>query len=502
MRATMSETAGEQKANGVESLIDLDETPTQSPAAHEWEIPAYNLDAFKAKIAQANGKLARAGLDARFEVTYTPFDVKRTVTPPNYHPERQVIGQRLPVVIEPWVRAMLTGPLTLRHGHFTFVARLVAEEAGITVHSAPGQELGGYAPKDTTECDHCGVDRARTRLYLIRDERDGSIIQLGHSCIELYTGIAPKGLWALAFDEELDAFREPSDGGFSERALGAAVDSVLAYAYAHTNQGRNYIPANADGISTAGRVRTSLFGDTRRLREQERRYYQDKACEAATYLDDTKLLDAIKASVTETAADTDYGRNLRVILAGESVSGRNVGILASLVKVYARKKQIEAERKANPIAKGFIGEVKQRIKNISLRLTTVRETDGNYGTTTLFIGRTDDGHIVKWFASGTFTYEVGDTLNLDAATVKAHEVYEGLDQTVITRAKIDTFAQRAESYQAFLDANGGIDKGFVTHQWDGADNERREYTVYEIDRWFASKAEKKRFAEWQAAQNR
>lgn len=464
-----------------------------SPTAHEWKLPAYNLDAFKAKIAQANGKLARAGLDARFDITYTPFDYERTVSDA---PENRVFG-RPPVVIEPWVRATLDGPLTLRHGHYTFAASLVAEEAGITVHCAPGQELGGYTPTGTADCDHCGVARNRTRLYLVRDERDGSIIQLGHSCIELYTGIAPKGLWALTFDEDLNVLTEPSEGGFGQRDLGAAVDTVLAYAYAHTNQGRNYVPTTSDGESTVSRVRMSLFGDIRRLKGAEREYYQDKAAEAASYLDDAELLSAIKTAVTETGADTDYGRNLRIILAGESVSGRNVGILASLVKVYARKMQIEAERKANPPAQGFIGEIKQRIRNFSLNLTHVSETEGFYGMTTLFVGRTSDGHVVKWFAAGTFDFEVGDTLNLEAATIKAHEVYQGQDQTVITRAKIDTFAERAEQYQAFLDAHGGKDEGFLTHRWDYAANVQREYTVYEIDRFFGSKAEKKRFAQWQ-----
>ncbi len=468
------------------------EVSTTPPTVHEWKLPAYNLDAFKAKIAQANGKLARAGLDARFDITYTPFEYTRTVSDA---PENQAFAR--PPVVEPWVRATLDGPLTLRHGHFTFAASLVAEEAGITVHGAPGQELGGYTPQGTTDCDHCGVDRNRTRLYLVRDERDGSIVQLGHSCIELYTGIAPKGLWALTFDEELDAFTKPSEGGFGQRDLGAEVDSVLAYAYAHTNQGRNYVPTSGVGESTVGKVRMSLFGAIHRLKDRERQYYQDKAVEAAAYRDDAELLAAIKASVIETGEDTDYGRNLRVILAGETVTGRNVGILASLVKVYARKMQIEAERKANPAARGFIGEIKQRIRNISLHLTHVRESDGLYGTTTLFIGRTGDGHVVKWFAAGTFVHEIGDTLNLEAATVKAHEVYQGQDQTVITRAKIDTFAERAARYQAFLDAHDGKDEGFVSREWDYVTNEQREYTIYEIDRWFASKAEKKRFAEWQ-----
>ncbi|MGV0653755.1 hypothetical protein ABQE48_07735 [Mycolicibacterium thermoresistibile] len=98
-------------------------------------------------------------------------------------------------------------------------------------------------------------------------------------------------------------------------------------------------------------------------------------------------------------------------------------------------------------AKGFIGEVKERVRDFSIELTTVRQFDGNYGTTTLFVGRTPSGHVVKWFASGAWRYDVGDTLYLAAATVKAHENYKGIDQTVITRGKIDS-----EKAQAVLRA--------------------------------------------------
>lgn len=411
----------------------LIETPV-----HEWEIPAYNREAFAKKIEQANDKLARAGLDARFEVTYTDFTKDKKTSPD------------APVIQEPWVRVTLDGPLRLSAGHFTFVASLVPEEGGITVHSAPGQELGGYTPRGDNDCDHCEVKRDRTRLYLVRDERDGSILQLGHNCIELFTGVTPKGLWALTFDEELEVFTRESEGGFAPRDLGTSIDTVIAFAWVHSNEGRAYVPTSAEfETSTVDLVRTSLFTNIHAIRHAgTRQYFLDAAARAAEV--ETDLIEAIKASVETVSADSDYGRNLRVILAGQNVSGRNLGILASLVKVYAKAQEIEAKRKANPIAKGFIGEVKERVRDFSIELTTVREFDGNYGTTTLFVGRTPSGHVVKWFASGAWRYDVGDTLYLAAATVKAHENYKGIDQTVITRGKIDS-----EKAQAVLRAKEG-----------------------------------------------
>lgn len=486
------------------TVTDTIEVPVQAPT-REWNLPAYNLKQFQTKIAYANTRLERAGLDARFVVTYEHYDVVRNVTAA----DRSVLANHASQhVTEPWVRATLDGPLTLSAGHFTFVARLIPEEAGVTVHSAPGQELGGYVPSGSDGCDHCGVDRNRTRLYLVRDERDGSILQLGHSCIELYTGVSPKGLWALEFDEDL---REVSDseGSFGVRDLGAGIDLVLAYAYAHSNQGRSYVATGGyTDTPTVDQVRTSLFTSLTNLRAEDRAYFEGKAAEAATYLGNAELLAAIKAAVATTDADSDYGRNLRVILAGEWVTGRNVGILASLVKIYAKHLQLEAERAANPIAAGFIGAVGQRLRDLELTLTTVRGIEGHYGETTLIIGRTGDGHVVKWFASGAHDVTVGQTLRLEAATVKDHEPYQGVDQTVVTRAKIDTFEERAHQALAAIDANGGSDtetvRRLTPHSYDDAGNFVPAVWEDQIDsipaRWF-NKRELVRFAAWRAQQN-
>lgn len=507
------EPQGPHANKGCASMDDYEETatgatqPMPTTETHSWDVPAYKLNDFKTKITQANKKLAKAGMDARFEVIYTEFTKRKNIGPRDERDGTYLLPDA--VVEVPWVHAELTGPLRLSHGHFTFVAKLVPEEAGITVHSAPGQELGGYAPAGDTHCGHCGLNRDRTRLYLVRDERDTSIIQLGHSCIELYTGVAPKGLWALTFDEELDKLtRDDVDGGYNAtRDYGAHIDTVLAYAFAHSDKGRAYIPRGWDNEeSTASQVRTSLFVDPNRLREQERAYFAAKATEAAAHLADTALLSAIKASVAEIAENSDYGRNLRVILAGESVSGKNVGILASLVKVYARQQQLEAERKANPIAKGFIGEIKERLRNLELTLTTVLERPGDYGTRTLFIGRTASGHVVKWWASGTFEFETGDTLRLEAATVKAHETYNDIDQTVITRGQLDTFEERAGWALAAIETAGSetetVERKVTADSYEngvyipGRWEERVEVIA---ERWLKKK-EMARFQQWRTAQ--
>lgn len=395
---------------------------------HTWEIRAERASAFKDKIEQANRKLARAGLDARFTVSYNDFEKRIDLESGAPLAEEDPTTAYLS---EHWVRAELAGPLRLSHGHFTFVAALIPEEAGVTVHSAPGQELGGFSPRGDDACEHCNLQRRRTRLYLVRDERDDSIIQLGHSCIELYTGVSPKGLWVLTFDEELHRFA--SSERCARGPAEASVDAVLAYAYAHSEQGRSYQAATGYGESTAGHVRTSLFGLIDRMPADQRNYYIAKAAEAATYALDTALLGAIKDSVETTAADSDYGRNLRVIPGGATVTHRNIGILASLVKVYARANQLEVQRAAVPAVSGFIGKVGERVRNISGIAKTVVYSEGFYGTKTFLVAIADTGHTLVWSASAHLDIEVGDRFTMAAATVKEHGEFNGADQTVITR---------------------------------------------------------------------
>jgi hypothetical protein len=60
-------------------MIDVNMS-LQAVETHEWEIPSYELGAFQAKIAQANKRLAKSGVDARFEVSYEDFEVKKNVS--------------------------------------------------------------------------------------------------------------------------------------------------------------------------------------------------------------------------------------------------------------------------------------------------------------------------------------------------------------------------------------------------------------------------------------
>ena len=405
---------------------------------------ASRLEDFKSKIAKINGKIKRAGGTDVYHPTYTS------------EWRNEVTKTGLTVAIEYVTATWEAKRISL--GRFTFVASLVPEEAGMTVHTAPGQSLEGWTrpAADDQTCQHCNTVRNRSRMYVVRDDTDGSLIQLGHNCIALYTGMEPKGLWQLTVDEDLEdwAHGPSSDGGGGGSfAPYLVINEVLGLAYALSDQGRAYISRakaqewNKD--STAQQVNIAVNGlfpsaaEAQRYggdvaRERER--YLDAIADGKEYAADEKLIAGIRAAAETLSAGTDYADNVAIILAAESgiVSPRNMGTLASLVSVYRRNLERDAERKAaaSTAVQGFVADVGVRVKNLTLTLTTVKTWEGDYGTTTFIVGRDEAGRIVVWKASRYLDLNPGDTLHLSAATVKEHGNFNGVDQTIVTRAKI------------------------------------------------------------------
>ena len=420
-------------------------------------IRAYRREELDKKLTTANGRLARAGIDQQFVAVYEPYE-KKVRRGGVELPDGTLFGGV--EMVEDWLRVTLSD-FSISTGHYTFVAALVAEEAGYTVHSAPGQNLDGWKrpPVDDIHCDHCNLKRDRKRLYIIRDERDGSLAQIGHSCIELYTGIKIKGLWALEFDKELRGFGEDDDLGGGGSDYRAPISAVLGMAFAFSDEGRSYISVNAAeagvGAATGGEVRCALFypptRPSSRHPEAQRQYEKFIATMRRGYefAKDEALVADILAAAETLKPGTDYADNMHVILAGESgyVGQRNVGILASLVAIYAREKELAVQReRAAKAVEGFLAPEGTRVKKqTKMTIKSVRMLDGVYGPTTILTGWTEDNYVIKWFASGRYDYKPGDTLVLSAFTVKkpaangkgGHQIWEGQYQTVIQRPIIE-----------------------------------------------------------------
>lgn len=81
---------------------------------------------------------------------------------------------------------------------------------------------------------------------------------------------------------------------------------------------------------------------------------------------------------------------------------------------------------------GFFGTVGATV-TLDLEITKIHDFVGQYGATRLHTMKDATGHVFTWFAS-TARYETGTTLRL-TGKIKAHQVYNGTSQTILTRCK-------------------------------------------------------------------
>jgi len=378
---------------------------------------AENLARLAEKVETVNRRLERNDFADRFTFVATENELVESSTEGVFLPQSfSVIFNRPSVEVDGW----------------RFVGSVNAEGEGVLVNLIPGENTDGLERVTETRCDHCNQNRARKASYIIRNTETGEFKVVGSTCIELFFGIEVKGLWLLGdFTlEEIAAINE--DRGPAREAMIFSVGHILRLALAVTDMGKNFISRGRardfGGAASADSVLAVLFPNNK-----ERPWAAEMSQVAATVSDE--VVAAVIASA-DTLRDGDYADNMRVVLGNETVSFKGLGTLVSLVSVWARNETKKAES-AGYVA-GFLGAAKDKLTGIEATVTFLREIEGDYGITTLIGFRTADGHSVKWFASNPPPgLEIGTQVVITRATVKGTENYQGTDNTLITRAKLE-----------------------------------------------------------------
>ena len=82
----------------------------------------------------------------------------------------------------------------------------------------------------------------------------------------------------------------------------------------------------------------------------------------------------------------------------------------------------------------YIGEIKERIRDLDVTLTAIRTFDGFYGTSNMYIFKNEE-NVLVWTTSSYKDIEVGEHLLL-TGTVKDHKPYKNVKQTILSRCII------------------------------------------------------------------
>jgi hypothetical protein len=379
--------------------------------------PASKLEIAEKRIEAANRKLERAGLDQRF--TYTTEE----------YVELDKDGHAFNMV------AMTISHPALSVSGWNFVAAVDKTDDGSTItRTLPSQELNGYRPEQF-QCDHCGSNRRRNSTYLLRNE-EGEYKQVGSNCLQSFLGVKPAGLWMLDYDPEAngDYIRK---GGYSWGSSDSAIPTteLVAAALAVSEGGEKYVSnkvASEWGItSTVADVKDYFFSRSAKKRWENVDHHE--------YVQEAQKI----MSATTFDGDDDYNTNMRTLISQEYTSVKHMGYVASVIAAHKRQTgalERAAEKAAKPKAVGYLGQPKEKINNVKLKVTKKVVSSGYFNgyerTSTLLIMEDDLGRQVKWSASGYKDFEEGSEITISSATVKDTDIYNGNEQTVITRARV------------------------------------------------------------------
>ena len=321
-----------------------------------------------------------------------------------------------------------------------------------------GKDLGFVVPSkyftvNPCTCDYCKTNRKRNKTYLVVNRETGEWKQLGKECLKLFvTGIDIDAIATFeSFIKEAEDAANPGDEFFyNRRARFVEVQRALELAQAATKM-FGFV-ATRDNVgernvfSTKNIVQAKLLkemgcpSDLLNIDNTEREKINLAVAKLTVYStyaenDISNDIIALREAVTE-LPDEQYYNNLKTILANEYVPLDKLGLLVSAPKAISRyyeSKKMQEEKEKLAKSSNYIGEVGEKI---SVNFVSGREVaccETQFGLLHIYEFKDANGNTVVWKSSSS--KEIPE-IGVVTGTVKSHEEYNGIKQTVILRAKI------------------------------------------------------------------
>lgn len=356
--------------------------------------------------------------------------------------------------IERQILAHVMGELPMLSG-WKVLGQIDHEQGGNIVKQVGDGEIPNRYLSSASYCEHCNTKRGRTATYIVQ-HLNGDIKQIGKSCAKDFLGHGnADGIVALA--EQLSRFWElveqddagdgDGEGGWGGGGGGGKYTELSAYLAAVSAAVRTWgwkskaQASERDTLSSADEAWSVLMGkkDMPEITTQD----YEKAQAA---------IDWAKAIPDADAKRETFLNNIRVIANSAAFHNKNSGFAAAIIRAYDKSLEKAAEEKAKALKPSqWQGEIGKRSVFKGLKVEKVIASEGQYGTTYIHKFRDADGNVFTWFSSAG-SLDEGKTYNI-TATVKGHDDYKGVLQTILTRAKAEADeASSDDSASEFLES--------------------------------------------------
>jgi len=313
-------------------------------------------------------------------------------------------------------------------------------QEGNLLRSIPGYDAIQYA-KAPASCDHCKKTRSRKVTYIVEStETDQPNRQVGSDCLMDFLGHTPSQLALMADYIDLIELRESSQGENShcemfylERFMEYAAQVALEHGFVSR--------AKANGrTTTADQAMNEYDLEVFPIRDKSGNRIQPIEIEQ-----DGKNL-AIQATewVESQNPSNDFLNNLKVIFDGKMVDRKKIGYAAAAIVCYLKevdRLKILNKEKLSWIEKceqsKHFGTAKVReLYTLKLESSKRIQIDSEFqDSINLFTFLDEAGNVAIWFTGNDPGFVEGETYQIKA-TVKRHDEYNGLKQTILTRCKV------------------------------------------------------------------
>ncbi len=415
----------------------------------EYRIADWALEDLTARFAKLAKRANKLGVPA------PSFTIVRTEEVPEYGPG---LGFEVDGALEPTGRMLTWHYVTVegtspKYDGWSMIAvvdRDLEEPDAPNVVNVVGEHEPDVAWRHLGDvCDYCAEHnnthpRGRKTLVVVEHD-DSSRKVVGTTCLRDFLGHrAPSAIanWIeilSSLPDLLAAYGEEEDGErgvFSEvRWVPEFYLALVALSIRTTGWCSRTSARNSDGY------RVATADDAIRI-DDDNRYKSKIGGSQIKPADEDKVLAAAAlewAQDIDVDIDNDYLANVAAIARKSGWRHRDLGVGASIVFAYQREQEREVKRQfdADAFANSqWFGEIKQRL-DISGTVTSTRWVESMYGSSLLVTILTDDGNVVKWFASNPPAgLEVVGTHVSGKATIKKHDEYNEVKQTVVTRASL------------------------------------------------------------------
>ena len=273
-----------------------------------------------------------------------------------------------------------------------------------------------------TTCHHCNVAQRRNKLYVVKND-SGEIKVVGRTCLADFIGHTSAESYAymaeciIAIIDEMD---DMSDVGECTPNC-YKTDYVLAVAVKITKE-IGYISkdkaADQGTASTADLVRSALCAKSGAFESNEE------------YLECVEKANKILSWVRDITPDNTYMYNINAIAKLGYITWKQIGFVSSMVPTYHNAME---KAKVSTVESNFIGNVGDKKVEFSGKVVSIFAFSSTFGT--IYMHKIDCyGNIVIYKTSKIFADE--DQEIKFVGTIKSHEVYNGIKQTVVTRCKL------------------------------------------------------------------